>query len=66
MNKHVDMNHGEQWENYYKNLLTERNKNDNKLNDEDLPYNIDLNKEITLDEVKKILKKLKKKKKLWV
>ena len=62
VNKHVVINDGEQWENYYKNLLTERNKNYNKLNDEELPYNIDLNKEITLDEVKKILKKLKKKK----
>ena len=49
-----------------KNLLTERSKNDNKLNDEELPYNIDLNKEITLDEVKKILKKLKKKKAVGV
>ena len=66
VNKHVDINDGKQWENYYKNLLTERNKNDNKLNDEGLPYNIDLNKEITLDEVKKILKKLKKKKAVGV
>ena len=66
MNKHVDINDGEQWENYCKNLLTERNKNDNKLNDEELPYNIDLNKEITLDEVKKILKTLKKKKAVGV
>ena len=40
VNKHVDINDGEQWEKYYKNLLTERNKNDNKLNDEELPYNI--------------------------
>ena len=46
----------------FKNLLKERNNNDNKLNNEELPYNIDLNKEITLDEVKKILNKLKKKK----
>ena len=68
VHKHVDINDGEQWENYYKNLLTERNKNDNKLNDEELPYNIDLNKEITLslDEVKKILKMLKKKKAVGV
>ena len=62
MNKDVDINDGEQWENHYKNLLTERNKTNNKLNDEELPYNIDLNKDITLDEVKKILTKLKKKK----
>ena len=47
-------------------MLTERNKNGNKLNDDELPYNIDLNKEITLDEVKKILKKLKKKKSVSV
>ena len=47
-------------------LVNRRNKNDNKLNDEELPYNIDLNKEITLDEVKKILKKLKKKKAVGV
>ena len=66
VNKHVDINDGEQWENYYKNLLTERNKNDNKLNDEELPYNNDKNKDIKLDEVKKILKKLKKKKAVGV
>ena len=47
-------------------LVNRRNKNDNKLNDEELPYNIDLNKEITLDEVEKILKKLKKKKAVGV
>ena len=46
-------------------LITSIYKKGNKLNDEELPYNIDLNKKITLDEVEKILKKLKKKK-LWV
>ena len=66
VNKHVDINDGEQWKNYHRNLLTERSKNDNKLNDEELPYNIDLNKEIALDEVKTILKKLKKKKAVGV
>ena len=56
VNKHVDISDGEQWEKSYKALLTERNKNGNKLNDEELPYNIDLNKQITLHEVKKTLK----------
>ena len=47
--------------------LVNRNKqNGTKVNDEEVPYNIDLNKEITLDEVKKILKKLKKKKAVGV
>ena len=42
-------------------MSTERNENGNKLNNEELLYNIDLKKDIGLDEVKKILEKLKKK-----
>ena len=59
--QYVDIQDGNKWENFYKNLLS--NKMDKSVPPtQPSPLNLDLNKPFTLSELKQVIKKLKKKK----